>query len=72
LLEDLIVEEHVTVFDDCIFAIHLQRQYSASRELEVFLRDNADMKGIQDASTAKYLQALKVKLSFFSIDWFKK
>ena len=58
LLEDLIVEEHVTVFDDCLFAIHLQRQYSASRELEVFLKaDETEKKS--DASAAKYLHALK-------------
>ena len=40
LLSDLIVTENMREFDDCIFMVHLQRQYSASRELEAFLEVN--------------------------------
>lgn len=62
LLEDLIVVEKVTVFDDCLFCIHLQRQYSAARELEEFVtaQEEAAAKGIPvDTSQSKYLQALQ-------------
>eukprot|EP01040_Poterioochromonas_malhamensis_P001446 gene1446-1534_t len=60
LLEDLIIEENIKVFDDSLFCIHLQRQYSAARELEEFLRTNKiDPKNISDANLTKYFQALK-------------
>lgn len=60
LLEDLIVDEHVRVLDDCLFCVHLQRQYSAARELEDFIastKNNSE----SDANSAKYYQALKVR-----------
>jgi hypothetical protein len=63
LQEDLIVEENVRVFDDSLFCVHLQRQYSAARELEDFIRtNNVDIRNIQDPNLAKYFQALKVCL----------
>jgi hypothetical protein len=63
LSEDITVDDKVKVLDDCLFCIHLQRQYSAARELEDFLRDSATKKeGDQDeANTAKYFSALKVR-----------
>jgi hypothetical protein len=62
LLEDLIVDESSKRFDDSIFCIHLQRQYSASRELEEFISTKHSMvKQTEDFSMAKYFQALKVK-----------
>jgi hypothetical protein len=49
LSEDITVDDKVKVLDDCLFCIHLQRQYSAARELEDFLRDSATKKeGDQD------------------------
>ncbi len=61
LLEDLIVEDDGKVFDDSIFCVHLQRQYSASRELEEFITTNqVDVRSIQDINLAKYFSALKV------------
>ena len=61
LREDLIVEENVRVFDDSLFCVHLQRQYSAARELEEFLKSNkVDVKNITDPNLVKYYQALKV------------
>ncbi len=61
LQEDLIVEENVRVFDDSLFCVHLQRQYSAARELEDFIKtNNVDIRNIQDPNLAKYFQALKV------------
>jgi hypothetical protein len=60
LLEDLIVEENIRVFDDSLFCVHLQRQYSAARELDDFLKSNkVDVKNITDLNLAKYFQALK-------------
>lgn len=55
------MEENVRVFDDSLFCVHLQRQYSAARELEDFVKlNNVDIKNIQDPNLAKYFQALKV------------
>jgi hypothetical protein len=59
LLEDIIANDHVKVLDDCLFCVHLQRQYSAARELEEFMKTNKDnMK--DDPNAAKYYHALKV------------
>jgi hypothetical protein len=61
LKEDLNIEENIRVFHDSLFCIHLQRQYSAARELDEFLAVNkVDPRNITDANTAKYYQALKV------------
>ena len=57
LREDLTVDDQVKVLDDCLFCIHLQRQYSAARELEEFL---ASGNSLDDVNSMKYLQALKV------------
>ena len=59
LLEDIIANDHVKVLDDCLFCIHLQRQYSAARELEEFMKSKKD-DSVDDAHAAKYFQALKV------------
>ena len=61
LLEDLIVDDNSRRIDDSLFCIHLQRQYSASRELEEFIsakQKNSNQS--DDLSAAKYFQALKV------------
>lgn len=61
LLHDLSLVEMPKVFDDALFCIHLQRQYSAAKELEEFLKKGkVDVRDISDANTAKYYQALKV------------
>lgn len=58
LLDDLVVAED-GMFDDCIFCIHLQRQYSALRELSEFLATNEiDPKKIDDVNLLKYYKAL--------------
>lgn len=74
LLEDLVIDESLLSFDDSVFAIHLQRQYSAAIELEEFLVayqekmkiGNATFAAIaaaisesDDSSVQKYLHALK-------------
>ena len=60
LLDDLIVKEALKEFDDCIFSVHLQRQYSASRELESFLETYyVDENAIKDEGMKQYLKALQ-------------
>lgn len=59
LLEDIIANDKVKVLDDCLFCIHLQRQYSAARELEEFSKAKKD-NNVDESHNAKYFQALKV------------
>jgi hypothetical protein len=48
---------------DAIFCVHLQRQYSASRELNAFCEKYLmDVKNITEESEQKYLQALEVRV----------
>jgi hypothetical protein len=62
-LEDLVGVEEIISLKDAIFCVHLQRQYSAARELNAFLESyNMDISKITDESELKYLQALQVKL----------
>jgi hypothetical protein len=64
LLHDLGIVANLKVFDDSLFCVHLQRQYSAAKELEEFLKkDKIDIRNISDVNTAKYYQALKVFLN---------
>lgn len=59
ILEDVYVDESPERFDDCLFCIHLQRQYSAAKELDHFLEKyDIDAENV-DPSTAKYLKALE-------------
>jgi len=48
-----------TSLDDCKFAIHLQRQYSAARELKEFQDLQEKVEDEDPTIAAKYLQALK-------------
>jgi hypothetical protein len=66
--EDIYVDQNVKVFDDTLFAVHLQRQYSASRELQEFLSTYAsNKKGLRDTNAEKYYQALKVLVSIIFV-----
>lgn len=56
LREDIVVSSSTGIFDDTVFAVHLKRQYSASRELEEYYANGLD----NDSSAQKYLHALKV------------
>jgi hypothetical protein len=40
LQEDVFVSKDFSQFDNCLFAIHLQRKYSAFRELQNYIRIN--------------------------------
>lgn len=63
LVEDIVGVEDIISLHDAIFCIHLQRQYSASRELNMFLeRYNMDIKSITDESEINYLLALQVSI----------
>lgn len=65
LFEDVAARDSLPSFEDALFCIHLQRQYSASRELEDFLTTyQIDIHNIEDSSTSKFLQALKVRLPY--------
>lgn len=62
LQEDLFLSNNLNKFDDFLFCIHLQRQYSAAKELDEFLKLNnrGDIKNFSDVNSQKYYQALKV------------
>jgi hypothetical protein len=60
-VDDIFGMEDIKSIQDAIFCVHLQRQYSASRELFLFLETyGMDKKNITDDSEIKYLQALEV------------
>lgn len=62
------ISNDLSRFDDCIFCIHLQRQYSAAKELAAFYETynlNSDSK-IDNPALQQYHEALKVcNLSHF-------
>ena len=61
LLEDLIVDDNVSMFDDTLFCVHIQRQYSAAREFESYLSTFERSIGEpDDNNAAKFMQALEV------------
>jgi hypothetical protein len=63
LVDDVCGCEAISSVHDALFCVHLQRQYSASRELNAFLEQyGMDMKNIKDESELKYLQALEVRI----------
>lgn len=70
LADYIYIQTDLALFDECIFMVELQRQYSASSELERYLSTfvvNSD--GVQDDSTEKYIKALEVcvrKASIFN------
>lgn len=60
LSEDLTGTTELISLQDSIFCVHLQRQYSASRDLNAFLENIGDVRNIEDESAKKYLSALEV------------
>eukprot|EP01032_Pedospumella_encystans_P029966 gene29966-33821_t len=59
LLEDLVATDGFNL-QDSLFCVHLQRQYSASRDLNAFLElYDMDIKSIEDEGAKKYLIALQ-------------
>ena len=58
LLEDLIISDLANT-EDSVFCIHLQRQYSAAKELDDFLRSREISKN-DEKNNQKVLKALQV------------
>lgn len=62
LNEDVCGLEDINSIHDAIFCVHLQRQYSASRELATFLQKHGnDPRSITDENELNYLKALEVR-----------
>ena len=63
LLPNLILNTNLVTLDDALFCIHLQRQYSASREFDDYMNSiKVDGEGNNkdaEASASKFLHALK-------------
>lgn len=63
LNDDIFGIEEIISIHDAIFCVHLQRQYSASRELYTFLQKRGnDPKAITDENELSYLKALEVNV----------
>ena len=61
LLEDLVATDGFNL-QESLFCVHLQRQYSASRDLNAFLElYDMDVKSIEDEGAKKFLVALQVQ-----------
>ena len=70
LLDDISVDDDENrSIDDSLFRIHLQQQYSATRQLEEFMTSAGNSKnGTPNFETEKYLRALKVKtIAIFTV-----
>jgi len=60
LLEDLILNQTLASLDDALFCVHLQRQYSASRELDEYLAGLKESgEDESNPSVIKFLKALQ-------------
>jgi hypothetical protein len=64
LIDYVYAKNELSEFEDNLFCIHLQRQYSASKELDEFCELNGidGSVRITDRRTLKFLNALKVFL----------
>ena len=60
LVEDVVVSDSIDLFEDALFCIQLQRQYSAARELEEFTELCAMEGSMISHTTEKYFSVLKV------------
>ena len=62
LLEDIAVHDALSSFEDALFCIHLQRQYSASLELQKCMKLHPDANCTDDVTISKYYHALQVSI----------
>ena len=60
LQEDVAVNSALSSFEDALFCIHLQRQYSAALELEKCIELHPDASCSEDVTVSKYYDALQV------------
>jgi hypothetical protein len=58
LIDDVYVSPHITFFEEHLFQIYVQRQYSATTELEEFLEATGRDPNLMDPANASYLEAL--------------
>jgi hypothetical protein len=65
LSENVITSGSSDALEDCIFSIHLQRLYTAARELREFKVTSKDTSE-EDERTQKYRNALEVSKSLYS------
>ena len=73
LNDDIHGMENITNIHDAIFCVHLQRQYSASRELSAFLQKRGnDPRSITDENELNYLKALEVRSFSYCINYFRR
>jgi hypothetical protein len=63
LQEDVSVNNALSSFEDALFCIHLQRQYSAALELEKCIELHPDASSSEDVAMSKYHDALQVRNS---------
>lgn len=65
LQENIQVNDNLTQFDDYLFCVHLQRQYSAAKELDDFLKSNETIQKstADEKNDQKVLKALRVIFS---------
>ena len=67
LADYIYIQTELGLFDECIFMVELQRQYSASSELERYLSTFVvNPEDEQDDSTEKYIKALEVWYTNFN------
>ena len=61
LLDDIYVSEDLSKFEDNLFQVHLQRQYSAAKEYDNFLREYQldENSEVEEIHLKKYMEALK-------------
>lgn len=62
LQEDVAVNNALLSFEDALFCIHLQRQYSAALELEKCLQLHPNASSTDDIAVSKYYHALQVTI----------
>jgi hypothetical protein len=58
--ENVIVEASLSAFENGVFQIHLQRQYSALTEFNSFMKEHPDADKSEDSGIVKYYKALLV------------
>jgi hypothetical protein len=58
LVEDVYVSPTISYFEEHLFQIYVQRQYSATNELDEFLEANGGDPNIMDPATSSYMEAL--------------
>lgn len=67
LADYVYIQDDLSLFDECIFMVQLQRQYCASSELERYLSTFVVNTDEEDDNTIKYIKALEVCSNIFDM-----